>query len=161
MGFLQYLLTVTLDCAVVYSNSPGCPKGISDYLHLNMMCTIDHTLKGHGWVNRNVSLLSKFPGTDLVAQEPQRLGIWPNEHDTEPLAEIRKPGFFGEAAPADPGSIGLSNNQRLFDTFRVQITAPTLSVSRVEKRWWTNAHRVVGLTHKHRLSVRLSEQCHR
>src|SRR6266699_3248941 len=110
--------------------------------------------------NRNVSLLSKLLGTDLVVQEPQRLGIWPNEHDTQPLTEVREPGFFGEEAPANPGCIGLGNYERLLDMFKIQVAALALSISMVDERCRSDAYRIVGLAHKHRLAVGLGEQCH-
>src|SRR6266568_4790915 len=84
--------------------------------------------------NRNVSPLSKLLGMDLVAQELQRLGIWSKEHDTQPLAKVREPGFFSDETPANPGCIGLGNYEGLLNMFRIQVAALVPSVSPVDDR---------------------------
>ena len=101
---------------------------------------------------RNAHLLGQQFGFDLVTQRAHRRRRRPDEHQPQPLTQLGERHILSDETPPHPHRISPGLEHRALQNAMIQV-GDTL-------RGLTQHHRLIGLAHEHRPTLRVGMQRH-
>jgi hypothetical protein len=107
--------------------------------------------------DRDVRLLRKPLGGDLVADAAHGIAIWADEHNAHVAAEVGEGGMLGHEAPSHPYGFRARHAQSPRQVYIIHVAAVQLLGLRIKHMRGAEVHGLVSFANEHRIAVRVSE----